>query len=387
MLNRHLRLESLGYGTVCSILWGANDGYFKMTKHDPMLQRRQLAEQRRKVDFDTYDVTVEELVRRVEKKRIEIAPVYQRQFRWDAARQSRLIESLMLGIPVPPLFMATNLMPDQKNQWEVVDGLQRLLTLVNFTGEEDARVAARLKDSSLRLTQLDKLIALDGMVFNELPEDIRSSLEDRPVKVIVLNDKSDLQVRFDLFERLNTGGVALTDQEVRECVFRGEFMDLLSTLSQDEKFRTVVRLPQASWKDGTPEDYLLRFFAFLERYETFDHSVKDFLNAFTEDAAKDPRASERKSIFSDTFHYLAEAFPDGIKSRKGMTPVNLFEGIAAGAALALRERPDLSIPQTTDWVHSDDLRRLTTGATNSRPRVTGRIEYSRDRFLDHQKNV
>lgn len=358
-----------------------------MTKHDPMLQRQQLAEQRRKVDFDTYDVTVEELVRRVERKRIEIAPVYQRQFRWDPTRQSRLVESLMLGIPVPPLFMATNLMPDQRNQWEVVDGLQRLLTLVNFTGDEKARTAARLKENPLRLTKLDKLTALDGMVFDEMPEDIRTSLEDRPVKVIVLNDKSDLQVRFDLFERLNTGGVALTDQEVRECVFRGEFMDMLSALSQDEKFRAVIHLPQASWKDGTPEDYVLRFFAFLDRYETFEHSVKDFLNDFAEDAIKDPRIKERKSVFHDTFRYLREAFPDGIKSRKGMTPVNLLEGIAVGAALALRERPSLSIPQTCDWVRSDELRRLTTGATNSRPRVIGRIEYSRDRFLGLPEDV
>ena len=358
-----------------------------MTKHDPILQRQQLAEQRRKVDFDTYDVTVDELVRRVERNRIEIAPVYQRQFRWDTIRQSRLVESLILGIPIPPLFMATNLVPDKQNQWEVVDGLQRLLTLVNFIGNEKARESAKLRDAALRLTELDKLTTLDGMTFNELPEDIRTTLEDRPVKVIILNDKSDLQVRFNLFERLNTGGIALTDQEVRECVFRGAFMDLLSNLSQCEDFRTVVRLPKAKWKDGTPEDYVLRFFAFLERYETFEHSVKDFLNAFTESAAQDPISAERKGIFRDTFCYLAVAFPDGIKSRKGMTPVNLFEGIAVGAALAIRENPHLAAPQTTEWVKSEELHRLTTGATNSRPRVKGRIEFSRDRFLGVPQDV
>jgi len=199
-----------------------------MAKKDPMLQRQQIAEQRLKVDFDTYDVTVDELVRRVGKNRIEIAPVYQRQFRWDHVRQSRLIESLMLGIPVPPLFMATNLSPDKQSQWEVVDGLQRLLTLVNFIGKGNARNAAGLGTDSLRLSELDKLTELEGSTFDELPEDIRTSFEDRPVKVIVLNDKSDLQVRFDLFERLNTGGIALSDQEVRGCVFRGEFIDLLS---------------------------------------------------------------------------------------------------------------------------------------------------------------
>lgn len=358
-----------------------------MKRHDPMLQRQQLAEQRRKVDFDTYDVTVDELVRRVGKKRIEIAPVYQRQFRWDPVRQSRLIESFMLGIPVPPLFMATNLAPDKQSQWEVVDGLQRLLTLVNFTGDEETREAANLNDTPLRLLGLDKLTELEGMTFAELSEDIRTALEDRPVKVIVLNDKSDLQVRFDLFERLNTGGIALTDQEVRECVFRGPFMDMLSTLSQTDEFKNVVCLPKASWKDGTPEDYVLRFFAFLERYKQFEHSVKDFLNAFTEEAAKDPRVQERTAVFKDTFQYLANTFLDGIKTRKGMTPVNLFEGIVVGAALAIQRNPALGIPESTEWMTSNELRRLTTGATNSRPRVKGRIEFARDRFLGIPQHV
>lgn len=365
----------------------SRNGDINMTKHDPMLQRQQLAEQRRKVDFDTYDVTVDELVRRVGKKRIEIAPVYQRQFRWDPVRQSRLVESLMLGIPVPPLFMATNLAPDKQNKWEVVDGLQRLLTLVNFTGNEETRQAAKLKDPPLRLTELDKLTELEGVTFADLAEDIRTTLEDRPVKIIVLNDKSDLQVRFDLFERLNTGGIALTDQEVRECVFRGAFMDILSTLSQTEEFRKVVCLPKAGWKDGTPEDYVLRFFAFLDRYQQFDHSVKDFLNAFAEDASKDPRLEERNAVFTETFRYLARAFPDGLKSRKGMTPVNLFEGVAVGAALAIRHNPGLQVPESMEWVKCDELRRLTTGATNSRPRVRGRIDFARDRFLGAPQHV
>jgi Protein of unknown function DUF262 len=354
----------------------------QMSKNDPVLQRSQLAEQRLKVDFDTYDVTVDELVRRLGKGRIEIAPVYQRQFRWDPVRQSRLIESILLGIPVPPLFMATNLSPDTQNQWEVVDGLQRLLTLVNFFGNEDSRKVAGLGDAALHLSKLDKLTELEGMTFEKLPEDIRTSFEDRPIKVVVLNDKSDLQVRFDLFERLNTGGIALTDQEVRECVYRGEFIDLLSELSQNQDFKTVVHLPKANWKDGTPEDYVLRFFAYLEMYKAFNHSVKDFLNVYIDSASKDPKKEERKAIFQTTFGFLAAVFPDGLKSRKGTTPINLFEGVTVGAALAIHMNPNLAVPQATEWVKSKELHNMTTGATNSRPRVSGRIEFSRDRFLE-----
>ncbi len=349
--------------------------------HNAEKQRRELADQRRKVDFDTYDVTVDELIRRVSRGRIDIAPIYQRQFRWDALRQSRLIESFLLGIPVPPLFMATNQVSGAQTQWEVVDGLQRLLTLVSFAGDSEARRAAKLKDIPLRLTGLEKLESFSEMHFHDLPVDIRATLEDRPAKVIVLNDKSDLQVRFDLFERLNTGGVALTDQEVRECVFRGPFMDLLTHLAVAQDFSTVVRLPESRSKDGTPQDYVLRFFAFLDRYMDFRHSVKDFLNSFTESTIQHPLLAERRGEFEATFHFLAQVFPRGVKSPKGTTTVNLFEAVAVGAALALKEVPNLRPQTDVSWLTSPELRTLTTGATNSLPRVKGRIEFCRDRFL------
>ena len=179
---------------------------------------------------------------------------------------------------------------------------------------------------------------MDGSTFRDLSDDIRSAFEDRPVKVVVLNDKSDLQVRFDLFERLNTGGVRLTDQEIRECVYRGPFIDLLVELAKYPPFGTVVRLPERMWKDGTPQEFALRFFAFLENRQAFDHSVVGFLNGFTLGSSEDPDVERRSNEFFRTFDFLAACLPGGLKSRKGQTPVNLFEAVAVGAALALRER-------------------------------------------------
>lgn len=356
-----------------------------MAMVEPATQRSQLQVQRRKVDFDSYDITVDELVRRVASGRIEIAPAYQRQFRWNNERQSRLIESLFLGIPVPPLFFATNVDEGQGSSWEVVDGLQRLLTLVNFVGNDDTRQAARLKDPPLKLTGLEILESLEGATYSDLPLDIRDGLIDRPMKVIVLNDKSDLQVRFDLFERLNTGGVQLTDHEIRESVYIGEFVDLLTKLADTSQFQKIVSLPTPRMLDGSPQDYILRFFAFHERYKRFEHSVKDFLNDFCRDAAADPRIEERTGRFLKTFTFLAETFPDGIKNRSGVTPVNLYEGVSVGAALALEAvAGTLPIPIDTAWISSEELRRYTTGATNDRSRVSGRIEFCRDRFLAGQ---
>jgi len=352
-----------------------------MARTDPAAQRSQLAEQRHKVDFDSYDVTVDELVRRVGRNRIEIAPAYQRQFRWDLPRQARLIESLLLGIPVPSLFMATNVDEDRGTTWEVVDGLQRLLTLVNFLGDEGVRKAARLEGGPTRLIGLEKLTELEGQGAASLPTDILTGLQDRPIKVIVLNDKSDLKVRFDLFERLNTGGIKLTDQEVRGSVFMGEFIDLLEELSTLPSFQQVVVLPKAQQQDASAQEYVLRFFAFLDRYKDFDHSVKDFLNDYCEFGAAAPNLEERRKTFVETFDYLARCFPGGLKTRKGTTPVNLFEGVSVGARLALNAEPRLKVPGDLSWVQSDEMKAVTTGATNNRSRVTGRIERSRDHFL------
>jgi AcrR family transcriptional regulator len=345
-------------------------------------QRKELDKQRRQVDFDTYDVTVDELLRRVEKGRIDVAPAYQRKFRWDKPRQSALVESIFLGIPVPPLFMATNASAGKPNSWEVVDGLQRVTTLVNFAGNDLAREKIGLDGTPLKLEELDKLQTFEGYSFNRLPDDLRTLFEDRPLKVVVLNDKSDRRVRFDLFERINTGGIKLSHQEVRECVFRGPFIELLEELAQRDDFNTLIHLSLNNQDDGTREEFALRFFAYLEKYEQFEHAVKEFLDEFTIASLKEPDVKRREREFDRTFSYLARCFPDGLKSRKGVTPVNMFEGVAVGAALALRENPKLRVPKDLSWVHGAEFREFISGATNTRARVRGRVEYCRDKFLE-----
>lgn len=345
--------------------------------------REELQHQRRKVDFDNYDLTVDELIRRVFQKRIEISPSYQRQFRWDSERQSSLIESLLLGIPVPNLFMATNSSEDMGVQWEIVDGLQRTLSLVSFAGTEEQRQSVNILDKPLRIQGLQKLESINGLTFEELPIDVQQLLLDRPVKITVLNDKSDKQVRFDLFERLNTGGITLTAQEVRECIFRGTFIDMLQDLSQYPSFKQVVKLPKAREKDGTPQEYVLRFFAFHDRYLSFDHSVKDFLNEYTDWASSNTKqTSQWESLFKTTFDFLAKCFPNGITRSRSTTPVNYYEGVTVGASLALERNPSLQPSTNQNWTKDQEFINAVIGATNSAPKVRRRIEWARDGFLN-----
>ena len=199
---------------------------------------------------------------------------------------------------------------------------------------------------------------------------------------MTLNDKSDKIVRIDLFERLNTGGIELTNQKIRDCVFYGPFANLLDKLGKDESFNKVLLLKKQEG-DGTREECVLRYFAFLDRYKKFDHSVKEFLDSYMRDSSKSFTQGPHETEFHRVFDELAVAFPGGIlrPGGKGRTPLNLYEGIAVGAALALRDKPHLDLRDLHYWLSSEELRSYTTGATNDRAAVKGRIEFCRDRFL------
>lgn len=159
----------------------------------------QLDGERRLVSFDNYDLSVRELMAMFSEGNLYIPPEYQRQFIWDDDRQSMLVESIFLGIPIPNIFFATN--PDAS--WEVVDGVQRLCSLFRFIG--DKKVLEIIdRESPLKIRGLEKLNLLNGKQFDEIDKTLQLSFQTRPVRITVLNDKSDENVRFDLFERLNT---------------------------------------------------------------------------------------------------------------------------------------------------------------------------------------
>lgn len=101
------------------------------------------------------------------------------------------------------------------------------------------------------------------MTFNDLPSTLKLNFLLKPLKITTLSDKSDMNVRFDLFERLNTGGIKLTDQEIRSCIFRGPFNDFLRELAENKNFLSVAKLPSGKENDGTREELVLRFFCFL----------------------------------------------------------------------------------------------------------------------------
>jgi Protein of unknown function DUF262 len=263
--------------------------------------------------------------------------------------------------------------------WELIDGVQRLSSLIHFAGDEEIREKIQIT-SELKLVTLGKLTSLNDSTFTNLPRSIQLDFLLKPLKITTLSDKSDLEVRFDLFERLNTGGIILSNQEIRSCVYRGKFNNFLKSLALNDDFKNVVKLTSSEESDGTREEYVLRFFAFLNNYQNFDHSVVDFLNKYMAASTKKFDYTREEKIFQKTFRQLS-ALPHGITRKRNTTPANLFEGVSVGAALVVRDGRDLDITNTETWINSEELRIYTTGATNSKKNVIGRIEYCKKKFI------
>lgn len=332
--------------------------------------QEQLNTQKRKVDFDTFDITVKEIINMVAEQIIDIAPEYQRLFQWRDDRQSKFIESVLLGIPIPSLFMATN----QDGTWEVIDGVQRISTLIRFSDNQEAKKRAGITTGNLVLKGLEKLDTFNDKGFADIPKNIQMNYNLKPIKVTTLSDKSDKKVRFDLFERLNTGGLKLSDQEIRNCIYKGEFRDFVKALAKDGNFRKVVKLPVNKEDNATYEELVLKFFAYLNDEKHFVHSVVDFLNDYMDKATKQFDYAKNRRIFEYVFSTLATALPHGIR-RKAKTPVILYEAISVGAARAYMKNKKIDTTDLNKWMVSKELETLTTGATNSQKMLRERINY------------
>lgn len=335
--------------------------------------QNQLDQERRMVSFDSYDMTVRQIYEMFVENAIYVPPEYQRQFVWDQQRSSQLIESIFLGIPVPSLFMATN----SDSTWEIVDGVQRMSTLIHFMAGTNADLLKRVnRDTVLSIKGLEKITELNGQLYSSLPKSLQLLFQTRPIRVTVLNDKSDSNVRFDLFERLNTGGVLLTNQEIRNCIFRGQYNDQLKKLSTESHFKTAVKLKDSDTRNGTSEEYILRFFAYLDERQNFQHSVKNFLNDFMKENAQKKIAPAKVTLFKDTMAALAEAFPQGIlRGQASTTSAVLYEALAVGLAEVIRSGKVVDTARLSNLVTDAMLRKLTTGATNSNRMLTGRIDH------------
>lgn len=347
-----------------------------MVKVDLSDLEAQLAVERRKVDVSTVSFSVREIVRMFEDGELSIAPSYQRKYRWPESVASTFIESIFLGLPVPPVFVATN----DDFQWEVVDGLQRISTLLMFLAEKEEHLEVIHRQKPLELTGLEKLSQLNGVGYKAMPQSLQRYFARQPLQVISLTDKSDRAVRFDLFERLNSGAISLTPQEVRAAVYRGPFSRFVEELSDNQDFSKLLKLQESNRHDGTAAEQVLKFFAYKNSRKEFDGAVTKFLNSYTEKASKQFDYSKEQELFEQTFKFLGNVV-DGPFLRQGtyVTPLVQFEACAVGIAELIERGVPLVAP-TGDWLQDEELVASSRGGTNTRSMLGRRVERAKALF-------
>lgn len=308
------------------------------------------------IKTDSYPMSIGELAALYKDGDLNISPVYQRMFRWDMEQQSALIESILLQIPIPPIYVFQS----EDGKWNLIDGQQRLSTIFKFMGilkkdMQDVEGDETNKNLYERepLTRTKFLPALEGKYWED--DDSEKSLTDaqrRYIKrskilIIIIDKSSDSFAQYEMFQRLNTGGSHLSPQEIRNCLLVVKNEDIykwFKTLSENEDFRNAVPISE---KDADEQGYIeLVVKYFVLRYSAFEVSDSENYNNFITDEIlslideKKIDQEKDEEIFKKTFKLIFDIMGENAfkryNSEKGMhcgpVLVGAYEAIVPGVS-------------------------------------------------------
>ena len=214
------------------------------------------------------DLSLGSLAQMVDSKAIDTEPKYQRRHRWPTEKQSALIESFLLNIPVPPIYLAE----DKLGKYSVVDGKQRLTAIADFMG------------GRLTLSALESMEEVEGLVFAQLPEDMQNALAIRPyLRVITILKQSSPLLKYEVFIRLNRGGESMEPQELRNVAFRGNLNDLIYALSENKFLRQQLKIRDAkssAYQLMADAELVVRFLALRGIWSKFSGGLRGAMDVF-----------------------------------------------------------------------------------------------------------
>lgn len=275
-----------------------------------------------KIDITTKTPSIDILIKRLkaEPSEIDLSPAFQRHSDlWDEEKQSRLIESILIKFPLPAFYFDGS----DNNNWLVVDGLQRLSSLRNF-----------IILKKLKLKGLEFLRQLNGMKFDELPRSLQRQIEETQITAYIINDGTPEEVKFNIFQRINTGGLTLNSQEIRHALNQGIPATFVAELAELEEFRTATD-EALKPKRMLDREFVTRFLAFyLHPHNEYVPDLDTYMNSAMSELKKMDALQRQKikddfihsvllakSIFGDWAFRKADKYPDKRK------PINkaLFE--------------------------------------------------------------
>ena len=376
-----------------------------MSKTNDLQQlEEQIYAKRREVRYDMRDLTVEYIsdkykdginysgVDESERKYIEIkrnilyVPEYQREFTWDEKRSSKLIESILLGLPIPFIFVAEN----QDGAWEIVDGSQRIRTIHAFVNNE------------LKLTGLQSLNLANNCYFEDLDKSRKGKFLDTALRLIILSEETTEDIKKDMFERINRGSDLLKSMEKRKGIYTGEFTRFIYKYVENNKdFNELLKVDR--WLENRQEkqELLLRFFAFSEKNaytKGVGGSLSDYLDKFLE--KKNLELSNIENVEAELNNYeekinavvkvVKDKFPFGFRHKiNPQTKRSVFEAISVGTWLAIKSQKlstEITDEIILEQLNSEEIKKYTHTANHvhKKEKLVGRIEFVRNFLIRGQ---
>lgn len=335
-----------------------------------------------KINIALKTLTIDLLIKRMKSNpsRIDMNTEFQRrEDLWNDTAQSRLIESLLVRIPIPAFYFDGS---DEEN-WKVVDGLQRLTTLKRFVIDKD-----------LKLQNLEFLEKYNGNGFDDLPLYLQGRIEETQITVHIINPGTPDDVKYNIFKRINTGGIVLEPQEIRHALNQGIPANFVKELAELPEFNKATHNMLVNHKRMEDRDFVARFVAFYNGYDDYQSDLDDYLNTRMRDLNRrsDPEREKIKTDFikaMDAAHALfgEYAFRKLFKTNDRKHPLNkaLFDTWSVNLARLTKEeietlisRKDVVKDRFIELMSNNDfLSSITTG--------TGKINAVRTRFTKIEK--
>lgn len=352
---------------------------------------------RKEIFTDAYPMSIGELVNMYRDGEIEINPEFQRFYRWSELQKVRLIESIFLGIPLPSIFVSQR----DDGVWELVDGLQRTSTILSFMGELEND--KKEKTPPMKLKGTSYLPSMEGMSWTsetkslEIDDSIKRIFKREKIEVKIVKKESDSQTKYELFQRLNTGGSELSRQEVRNCLMimlDRETYVTIDNLSNSKDFVNCINLTERLVDERYDMELCLRSISlYLSIHKKIDSDYSkmtdlgDFLDQSTTEITKLDQKSKDEIVlkFEKTFSFINTCLQENAfrkfsnGSYKGSFSIALFETISISAfllldkveskKLTLRKAKDSIIKISQEVSSMDDFKRNSGSGVRASSRI------------------
>jgi hypothetical protein len=322
---------------------------------------QEITNAQRQVRTDAYQMSLGEIVSMYDNREIIIDPEFQRLFRWNIGQKSRLIESLLLGIPVPSIFVFEK----ENGSWELIDGLQRVSTVLEFMGKlrspdgglespsilEGTKYLPSLHDAVWERSDLIPDVPLDQQ--HEIEKSYQLSIRRARIGVEILKRPSDDQTKFDLFQRLNAGGTEANAQELRNCIMlmiNGEYFRAVKRAAEQEPFQSVLAVTEEQIERQRHMELAVRFL--VHTYVPYDGTldVEEYVDDGVVKLAGASNGAAAEELINRTFLLLNNvAGKDTLRRFEnghhiGKVGLVGLEGIAIGVAKNLEAILALATP-------------------------------------------